>query len=166
MLAAFAGKGDKPLRERRSSMAEELVGRRASREKMAGTPHSATAQAVEEEEPEEHVKVIRSVIFDQYEIPTWYYSPYPAAYQVDKLWICHQCFKYAASKERMAPHQVSAVDARPFCALDDSRQGCSTDVGCTSPLVEKFIARTTFLCGRSMAESKKSSFFIFSIRCT
>lgn len=44
-----------------------------------------------------------------YEVDTWYSSPYPQEYAIEKLYICEFCLSYMASPETLARHNVSAV---------------------------------------------------------
>jgi len=54
---------------------------------------------------------IDRVIFGQYNIVTWFYSPYPeelapASGLLPKLYVCPHCFKYTDSETSAAGHQV------------------------------------------------------------
>jgi hypothetical protein len=54
---------------------------------------------------------IDHVVFGQYDIATWFYSPYPEEFVppsalLPKLFVCPQCFKYTANEPDAAGHQV------------------------------------------------------------
>lgn len=55
---------------------------------------------------------IDHVIFGQYDIVTWFYSPYPeelipTSGLLPKLYVCPQCFKYTTNETAAAGHQVN-----------------------------------------------------------
>lgn len=52
--------------------------------------------------------------FSQYEIVTWYSSPYPAEYaRLSKLFICEFCLKYMKSAEVAERHRQKCPDFHP-----------------------------------------------------
>ena len=60
---------------------------------------------------------IDHVLFGQYDIVTWFYSPYPIAPSTSllpKLYVCPQCFKYTANETSAAAHQVTSTQYRPY----------------------------------------------------
>lgn len=53
------------------------------------------------------VKNVQCIEFGQWEVDTWYYSPYPDEYcQDDKLYICEFCLKYLKKKKTLERHKV------------------------------------------------------------
>lgn len=54
------------------------------------------------------IKNIDKIVFGYYEIETWYYSPYPSEFTVNRiLYICEFCLKYIRKKSTFANHKVS-----------------------------------------------------------
>jgi len=54
------------------------------------------------------------VIFGQYDITTWFYSPYPeelvpAGQLTPKLYVCPRCFKYTTIAKAAAGHQAVSI---------------------------------------------------------
>jgi len=52
------------------------------------------------------IKHIEKIQLGQYEIDTWYFSPYPKEYQKKKIWVCEYCFKYSQLEKSLAYHMV------------------------------------------------------------
>lgn len=66
---------------------------------------------VTEEAPK--LKVIDAIEFGDYEIKTWYYSPFPEEYKdVAKLYVCEHCLKYMRYSRTMEQH---AADCKARC---------------------------------------------------
>ncbi|PKC66675.1 hypothetical protein RhiirA1_511520 [Rhizophagus irregularis] len=60
-----------------------------------------------EKEHEKNTKVrnIGAAVFGQYEIDTWYYSPFPDEYKyLEKVYFCERCMKYMKMKETWGRH--------------------------------------------------------------
>jgi histone acetyltransferase MYST1 len=55
------------------------------------------------------VKNINTIELGKYEIATWYYSPYPEDFSVEKLYICEFCLKYMKLPSTLAKHKVSLI---------------------------------------------------------
>lgn len=55
---------------------------------------------------EPKVKNITTITIGNFEVDTWYYSPYPSEYQVNKLYICERCFKYMKTKGALIKHRA------------------------------------------------------------
>ena len=53
-----------------------------------------------------------------YEINTWYSSPYPEEYVKKKIYICEFCLSYMKEDRTLARHNVSTQD-RVFVELND-----------------------------------------------
>jgi len=54
---------------------------------------------------------IDHVVFGQYDIVTWFNSPYPPEFVppntlLPKLFVCPRCFKYTTNQNAAAGHQV------------------------------------------------------------
>ena len=55
---------------------------------------------------------IDHVVFGQYDIATWFYSPYPeelvptTSALLPKLFVCPRCFKYSINETAASGHQV------------------------------------------------------------
>lgn len=54
---------------------------------------------------------IDHVVFGQYDIVTWYNSPYPDEFVpanslLSKLYVCPRCFKYTTNQKAASGHQV------------------------------------------------------------
>jgi histone acetyltransferase MYST1 len=77
--------------------------------------------AILEKEHEEltKVKYIDTIQFGNYEIDTWYFSPYPEEYgKQPKLFICEYCLKYMKLEKSYRYHLVSDIrrfQSIPFC---------------------------------------------------
>ena len=53
------------------------------------------------------IKNIDKIILGYYEIESWYYSPYPAEFVINKiLFICEFCLKYFRKKSTLVKHMV------------------------------------------------------------
>lgn len=57
---------------------------------------------------------IDHVVFGQYDIATWFYSPYPEEFVatsevLSKLFVCPRCFKYTANESASLGHQVRVL---------------------------------------------------------
>lgn len=51
------------------------------------------------------VRNIEKVYFGDYEIDTWYYSPYPEEYgHQSALYVCDQCLKYMKKRKTWEQH--------------------------------------------------------------
>ena len=51
---------------------------------------------------------IEKLYFGQYEIDTWYYSPYPEEYgQLSTLYVCEFCLKYMKMEKTWKSHTDS-----------------------------------------------------------
>ncbi|GMH92231.1 hypothetical protein TrST_g13333 [Triparma strigata] len=69
-----------------------------------------------EKEHEELTKVknIGAIQMGQYEIDTWYYSPYPDEYSgIPKLYVCEFCLKYMKSINTLRKHNSTCTCTRP-----------------------------------------------------
>uniref|UniRef100_A0A7S3JTT6 Histone acetyltransferase n=1 Tax=Aureoumbra lagunensis TaxID=44058 RepID=A0A7S3JTT6_9STRA len=53
------------------------------------------------------VKNVPSIVFSEYEVETWYWSPFPEEYHGSKLYICDYTLRYTSSKEAMKIHAES-----------------------------------------------------------
>ncbi|KAI9137841.1 acyl-CoA N-acyltransferase [Paraphysoderma sedebokerense] len=70
----------------------------------------------EQSTPEDEVtpRNIEVIEFGTYEIPTWYYSPYPEEVRNEKkLYICEFCLKYMKSPDTYARHKISCKEKSP-----------------------------------------------------
>jgi hypothetical protein len=57
---------------------------------------------------------LRLVQFGQFEIETWYASPYPEEYiRQEKLWICEFCLKYMKTQSILERHMVRPINSSP-----------------------------------------------------
>ena len=68
---------------------------------------------------------IDHVVFGQYDIVTWFYSPYPEEFVptgkfLSKLFVCPRCFKYTANESAASGHQVRAYSFI-FTLINDYR---------------------------------------------
>lgn len=53
------------------------------------------------------IKNIEKIIIGYYEINTWYFSPYPSEFTINKiLYICEFCLKYMKNKCTLIRHYV------------------------------------------------------------
>ncbi|EIE92479.1 hypothetical protein RO3G_17001 [Rhizopus delemar RA 99-880] len=54
---------------------------------------------------------VDKVIYGQYEIDAWYYSPYPTDFgtKIEKLYICEYCLRYMNKESQLEGHKVSAI---------------------------------------------------------
>ncbi|KAJ5068040.1 histone acetyltransferase [Anaeramoeba ignava] len=69
-------------------------------------------EEVKEEMP--RVKNIEAIEFGNWEIETWYFSPYPKPYtNSEKLYICEFCLKPNLSKEMLERHQTKCTTRFP-----------------------------------------------------
>lgn len=69
-----------------------------------------TAALEKEHEAITKVKYIDRVQIGNYEIDTWYFSPYPEEYgNVSKLWICEYCLKYHRLESSYSNHIVRFI---------------------------------------------------------
>ena len=59
------------------------------------------------------IKRIESIEIGNHEIECWYFSPYPEAYQVSKLFICEFCLKYYRSAAELDRHSLICPHAHP-----------------------------------------------------
>ena len=49
---------------------------------------------------------IENVLIGEYEIDTWYYSPYPEEYgKVQTLYVCQYCLKYMRKRKTWLKHE-------------------------------------------------------------
>ena len=60
---------------------------------------------------------INHVVFGQYDIVTWFYSPYPEEFVppgtlLPRLFVCPQCFKYTKDETAAGGHQVKGTSHR------------------------------------------------------
>jgi hypothetical protein len=58
-----------------------------------------------------YLRNIDHVVFGQYDIVTWFHSPYPDEFVpantlLSKLYVCPRCFKYTTNEKAAAGHQV------------------------------------------------------------
>lgn len=54
------------------------------------------------------VRNIEKIYFGEYEIDTWYYSPYPEEYgQLSELFVCDKCLKYIKFRKTWANHDCT-----------------------------------------------------------
>ncbi|ORY07097.1 HAM group protein [Basidiobolus meristosporus CBS 931.73] len=61
-----------------------------------------------------HVRNIESIVFNDYVISTWYFSPYPEEYGTCKqLYICPYCLKYMKLNSSLDSHQPSCTFRHP-----------------------------------------------------
>jgi histone acetyltransferase MYST1 len=59
------------------------------------------------------VRNIEKILFGQFEINTWYYSPYPEEYGQQKmLYICGFCLKYMRKRKTYVEHVASKCGKR------------------------------------------------------
>ena len=59
------------------------------------------------------VKNIEKIEIGQYEIDSWYFSPYPDAYaKVEKLFICENCLKYMKYMKTYVDHCGNSANGR------------------------------------------------------
>ncbi|MFH4973320.1 hypothetical protein AB6A40_000029 [Gnathostoma spinigerum] len=74
----------------------------------------ATTAKLEKEHAEmTKVKNIEVVRFGEYEIDTWYVSPYPSPYsRLHKLYVCEYCMAYMKTKEEYFCHMFHYCDRR------------------------------------------------------
>lgn len=49
----------------------------------------------------------------QYEIDTWYFSPYPKEFQTKHLYICEYCLKYFKTPEHLDYHMNNCILRHP-----------------------------------------------------
>jgi hypothetical protein len=64
------------------------------------------------------IRNIDKVVFGQYDIATWYYSPYPEEYNnVKRLYVCEGCLKYMKGKEVYGRHEVRIYPDHYFGTL-------------------------------------------------
>ena len=73
-------------------------------------------------------RAIQHVHLGSWQLDSWHYSPYPADYQREQLWVCEHCLRYTRSANTMKQHEAStntACDGRPIgrLAYDDSERG-------------------------------------------
>lgn len=69
-----------------------------------------------EKEHEEHTKVknINTIELGQFEIDTWYYSPYPDEYaKCSRLYLCEFCLKYMKRKSTLERHKQKCEVRHP-----------------------------------------------------
>ena len=60
------------------------------------------------------MKNIGCIQMGEYEVDTWYYSPYPDEYcGVDRLYVCEHCLKYMKRKDTLAKHKKDCTVTRP-----------------------------------------------------
>lgn len=50
------------------------------------------------------IKRIETIELGSHEMSCWYYSPYPEAFQVPKLYICEYCLKYYTTASELDKH--------------------------------------------------------------
>ncbi|VDK61864.1 unnamed protein product [Anisakis simplex] len=74
----------------------------------------ATTAKLEKEHAEmTKVKNIEQIRYGNYEIDTWYVSPYPGEYgKLHKLWVCEYCMAYMKSEEEHFCHMMHYCDRR------------------------------------------------------
>jgi hypothetical protein len=71
---------------------------------------------------------IDHVVFGQYDIVTWFASPYPedfipAGAVLPKLFVCPRCFKYTADEIASVGHQVCCIFSTNYQALCNKQKG-------------------------------------------
>ena len=55
------------------------------------------------------VRNIERLVFGEYQIDTWYYSPYPDEYgQLKTLYVCEYCLKYMKHAKSLEAHSCTA----------------------------------------------------------
>ncbi|KAL1920124.1 uncharacterized protein VTP21DRAFT_1270 [Calcarisporiella thermophila] len=100
-------KSDRKTREGRKMQASEVVTENPSLSSVARGHKNSQASAVQ-------VRNIEAIVLGQYEISTWYYSPYPDEYgEVSRLYICEFCLKYMKTQETYANHLVRCEFKHP-----------------------------------------------------
>ncbi|KAK9760840.1 K(lysine) acetyltransferase [Basidiobolus ranarum] len=61
-----------------------------------------------------HVRNIETIVFNDYIISTWYFSPYPEDYgSCKRLHICSYCLKYMKLSTSLDSHQASCIYRHP-----------------------------------------------------
>ena len=79
-------------------------------------PGENTVEAVFERAHEEVTKIrnIDCVQMGAFEIPAWYYSPYPDQYHTArKLFVCEYCLKYMRHPQSLARHAIECELRHP-----------------------------------------------------
>ena len=68
-----------------------------------------------EKEREEATKVknIDSIVLGQYEIDSWYFSPYPLPTPLSKLYLCEYCLKYMRKESTLQRHATKCPWRHP-----------------------------------------------------
>ncbi len=51
--------------------------------------------------------------FAQYEITTWYSSPYPQEYRLQRLFLCEMCLQYVKSRQTLLGHMRKCSNKHP-----------------------------------------------------
>ncbi|CAJ0931410.1 unnamed protein product, partial [Mesorhabditis belari] len=97
------------IRKEEKSEKEDVDDKRP-RPKRQLDDHQLTLSEVEEKIRDQHeqrtrIKNIQLVHFGEWELETWYYSPYPEEVQHEKkLFVCDRCFYYCNGERRMRAH--------------------------------------------------------------
>ena len=70
---------------------------------------------------------IDHVVFGQYDIVTWFYSPYPeefvpAGTLLPRLFVCPRCFKYTKDETAAGGHQVNYPSHTYFLTMSGIMQ--------------------------------------------
>ena len=73
-----------------------------------------TALLEKEHEKLTKVKYINKIVFGNFEIDTWYFSPYPEEYgKLERLFICEYCLKYMKYAKTYKEHLMLCMSRQP-----------------------------------------------------
>ena len=60
------------------------------------------------------VSMVQVIELGNWEVDTWYFSPYPAEYaNVKKMYICEYCLKYMRKEKTFIAHQAKCTQRKP-----------------------------------------------------
>lgn len=81
---------------------------------VTSTPAPAQDRLAQEHLSVTRIRNVENVVLGQYEITTWYYSPYPEEYHdCKRLYVCDGCLRYMKSMDTLSLHKRTCGQMHP-----------------------------------------------------
>ena len=98
---------EKKLKRRPSHRVPSPVVRKIGLRSRDTVPRSGNNEDTEPFNCQKQQKNVERIEFGKYEIPTWYFSPYPEEYACcEKLYICEFCLNYMTQRDTLLRHKA------------------------------------------------------------